>query len=55
MKEEQCEECLGYGWIEFDTSYRCTRSIGDCCGGCTEPIECPECGGLGFIEIEENN
>lgn len=49
--DRKCEECYGEGSIE-SMIQTCTVYRGDCCGGCTTTIDCPECDGQGEIEID---
>ena len=43
-----CVECAGAGHYE---SIRCRRPVprGECCGGCSEDVECPRCHGDGAV------
>lgn len=51
MTEVKCEYCDGKGSREV--SAECFQPAWNCCGGCTEFIECPECDGYGYVEIED--
>lgn len=35
-----CKDCFGTGYVEIDVSSQCLKYIGDCCGGCTQIVEC---------------
>ena len=50
MKEEiECPDCEDGAYFE-DTSYTCTKYIGDCCGGCGYMKKCETCEGTGKVE-----
>ena len=49
--EEECEMCGGSGIVSV---YRgCNQMPSNCCGGCTEDVDCPECYGYGIVEVDE--
>ncbi len=52
MKTKECENCDGTGTIEVRAI--CTvYPYSECCGGCTDDVDCPECDGSGEIEDED--
>jgi len=48
----ECSECSGYGRVDQDKSWCCSKPVSVCCGGCTEEVECIECNGTGEIEVD---
>lgn len=48
---EQCALCVGRGKIDAIVA-TCNVPVSKCCGGCDEPVDCPECEGSGEKEIE---
>ena len=48
----ECPECSGYGIVDQDKSWCCSKPTSACCGGCTEEVECIECNGTGEIEVD---
>lgn len=48
--EKECETCRGSGIVSL---YRgCNQLPSNCCGGCEDDIDCPDCFGYGIIEVE---
>lgn len=50
--DEVCETCEGNGYI---LEYKdCTMPASECCGGCTEEVECEVCEGEGVTNMANN-
>lgn len=48
--ETTCENCLGNGGEEV--MILCTKPTSQCCGGCTTPVTCEDCNGIGEVTID---
>lgn len=44
----ECPKCNGKGG-DNEVVNTCSKAIGDCCGGCTEWIDCELCNGGGYF------
>jgi hypothetical protein len=48
----KCAECSGIGYEHVQIQY-CFQPASNCCGGCTEQVDCIVCEGQGTIDFNE--